>query len=65
MTRVASISALLALLALDTNVAAQHSLEIVEENGPADNRIDLVLMGDGYTIDQQDALADDTTEALE
>lgn len=30
----------------------------VEKNGPMSNRVDVVAMGDGYTLDQQNALAD-------
>jgi len=64
-TRAAAITAALALIAASAPAVAQHTLEIIEENGPADNRIDLVLMGDGYTAAQQGELVTNTDSALE
>jgi hypothetical protein len=63
--RALPISLALSLSLAGATAGAQHTLELLEENGPTDNRIDLVVMGDGYTADQQDELADDTTAALE
>jgi hypothetical protein len=62
-----ALTAAIGLLLLLTGPAAQaqHTLEIVEQNGPSDNRIDLLLMGDGFTADEQDDLVTNTDEALE
>ncbi|HUT77777.1 MAG TPA: M64 family metallopeptidase [Polyangia bacterium] len=44
---------------------AQHSLEMLQESGPQSNRVDLVVLGDGYTADEQELFAADVDDALE
>ncbi|MDD5309265.1 MAG: M64 family metallopeptidase [Deltaproteobacteria bacterium] len=53
-----------ALLALGAPALAQHTLHTLEQNGPADNRIDLVVLGDGYSAAEQDKLVADAESAL-
>jgi hypothetical protein len=65
MIRFAGTFLALAILVAGSSAAAQHTLEIIEENGPPANRIDLVVMGDGYPADQQEKLVTNTDSALE
>ena len=44
--------------------SAQHSLALLEDNGPSENRVDLLVLGDGYTAAEQETLADDVAEAI-
>jgi hypothetical protein len=44
---------------------AQHTLHMVQEAGPPENRVDLVVLGDGYTAGEQQLFADDVDEALD
>jgi len=39
--------------------AATGDIEVIEQNGPADNRLNIIILGDGYTADQQSDLYDD------
>ncbi len=58
--------AALSLLVLDAGAArAVDRLETIEQNGPSDNRIDLVITGDGYTAAQADAFRQDAERLLE
>gem|GEM_PF-2812412 len=38
---------------------ATGDVEVIEENGPSGNRLNIVILGDGYTADQQNDLYDD------
>ncbi|MFI6319850.1 M64 family metallopeptidase [Nonomuraea sp. NPDC050556] len=44
--------------------AAPSRLKPVEINGPSENRIDLVILGDGFTADQQTDFATETDRAV-
>jgi hypothetical protein len=44
--------------------AAQDTLVELEVNGASDNRIDLLIMGDGYTAAEQDAFLDDADAVI-
>jgi hypothetical protein len=50
-----------ALLLAALPAAAQDTLTDLEINGASDNRIDLLIMGDGYTAAEQEALVADAT----
>lgn len=54
-----------ALLLAAGPAAAQHELEMMQDSGPAENRLDLVLLTDGYTAEQQSALSQHTEAAVE
>ncbi|MFO8072575.1 MAG: M64 family metallopeptidase [Polyangia bacterium] len=54
-----------ALLLAAGSAAAQHTLEMMQDNGPAENRLDLVLLTDGYTADQQAALCQHTEAVVD
>ena len=56
----------LSLLVLAAGAArAADRLETMEQNGPSDNRIDLVITGDGYTAAQADDFRQDTERLLD
>ena len=55
-SRLGYLPALVALFALSAGAA---DVETLMSNGPPGQRIDLVLMGDGYTASEQTALHDD------
>ena len=58
MRPIAALAACAAVL-VSVPAAAQNTLTELELNGPSDNRIDFLLMGDGYTAAEQDALLAD------
>ena len=43
---------------------AQHMLEEVVASGPSENRLDFLIMGDGYTADEQDDFDQDVNNML-
>ncbi|RJO66542.1 MAG: hypothetical protein C4523_12195 [Myxococcales bacterium] len=51
--------AVLCLLFFPGAAALAWETETLEENGPSANRVDLVILGDGYTASEQDAFRDD------
>lgn len=60
-----ALPALAAALSAAGPALAQHSLDMLLESGPPENRVDLVMMGDGYTLEELGLFADDADEALE
>lgn len=48
-----------------TQVAAAYDVEILQQSGPTSNRINLAVLGDGYTSAQQQKLTTDATELIE
>jgi len=65
MRREAVTIGLAAALLLPATALAQHTLHMLEDNGPSANRIDLLVMGDGYDSTEQDDLLDDATAAVD
>ncbi len=45
--------------------AAEFDKETLEDNGPAENRLDIVVLGDGYTLEQQDELTQNAEDFVE
>jgi len=60
-----TLSSALLVTAACLQAVAQHTLELIEESGPAENRVDLLIMGDGYAADEQDTLAADALATLD
>jgi hypothetical protein len=54
-----------ALLLAALPAAAQHALHELEINGPSDNRIDFLIMGDGYTAAEQEAFLADAEGVID
>ncbi len=50
---------------LVASVATAAPVEVLYDNGPADQRIDLVILGDGYTSSDQAKLSEDALSAVE
>ena len=44
---------------------AQHTLHMIQESGPPENRVDLAVLGDGYTEGEQETFAADAEQALD
>ncbi len=63
--RVLAIAAFLCASLPAVTVQGQHTLDIVENNGLSENRIDLVIMGDGYTSGEQQDFASDAQNAID
>lgn len=43
-------------------IAAAYPVEVLKQSGPADKRIDLVILGDGYRVQDQAQLTDDVKQ---
>ncbi len=54
-----------ALLLLSQFAAAALPVEVLQEGGPASNRINLVILGDGYRAEDQQKLTDDARTIIE
>lgn len=65
MRREAVTLAFAAALLLPASALAQHTLHMLEDNGPSSNRIDLLVMGDGYDSTEQGDLLADMTAAVD
>lgn len=52
-------------LFLATGVANAYDVEVIQETGSAENRLDLVVLGDGYRVEDQAQLSSDTKKLLE
>lgn len=63
--RVLAIAAFLCVSLFAVSVLGQHTLDIVENNGLSENRIDLVIMSDGYTSEEQQDFASDAQNAID
>ncbi len=63
--RVLTIAAFLCASLPAVTVLGQHTLDIIENNGLSENRIDLVIMGDGYTSGEQQDFASDAQNAID
>ena len=57
---------LLALLGLASPLVAYgEPTETIVNNGPSDNRVDIVVMGDGYTASQMDKYHADVQQMMQ
>ncbi|MDQ3263318.1 MAG: M64 family metallopeptidase [Myxococcota bacterium] len=56
---------LLWLSLLVASVASAATVEVLYDNGPSDQRIDLVILGDGYTSSDQAKLSEDALSTVE
>ena len=65
LVRTLTIAAFLCVSLFAVTVLGQHTLDIVESNGLSENRIDLVIMGDGYTSGEQQDFASDAQNAID
>lgn len=61
----ASLVVVLVLLLLGARAAAAAPFETVINNGPAENRVDIAVMGDGYTAAQLDKYRADVQQFVE
>lgn len=49
------------LVLLSAGLAAGYPVEVLRDNGPSANRIDIAILGDGYTAAEQTKLTQDAT----